>query len=97
MSPRTLAATAAVAALGLGSLLLCVVAGSGRRPLLSRHAEPARVVPVQAVAVTGTGKLFHDPACRFIHGPATREPAAEAVRSGYTPCRRCLKGLTTGG
>jgi hypothetical protein len=64
--------------------------------MLSRHAEPARVVPALTVAVTEGGKLFHSAACLFIHGPAVREPAAAAVRSGYTPCPRCLKNLTIG-
>ena len=97
MAPRTLAAIAVVAALALGGWLICVVPGSDRPPLLSRHAEPARVASAQTVAVTGAGKLFHDPACRFIHGPPTREPAVDAVKGGYTPCVRCLKNLTTGG
>ncbi|HEY3120469.1 MAG TPA: hypothetical protein VGL15_07590 [Vicinamibacteria bacterium] len=96
MAPRALAAIGLVAALALGGWLLCVAAGSERPPLLSRHAEPARVVPAQTVAVTGAGKIFHDPACRFIHGPPTREPAADAVKGGYTPCVRCLKNLTGG-
>jgi hypothetical protein len=43
------------------------------------------------VAVTAEGKLYHDPHCAFIHGPARYESVAEAIADGYTPCTRCLK------
>jgi hypothetical protein len=97
MSPRTAAALGLVATLVAAGWLLCALAPARRPPLLSQHAEQARVVPALTVAVTEGGKLFHSAACPFIHGPALREPAAAAVRGGYTPCPRCLKNLTTGG
>lgn len=58
--------------------------------LLSRHSDPGISMPERQVAVTGAGKLFHDPACRYIHGKAEMMRVEEAVRLGYTPCTRCL-------
>ena len=96
MPARTIAAVLVVLAM-IGGCLAWALTGRERSPLRSLHSEPARVVPAQTVAVTSEGKLFHAAACPFIHGPGTFLPAADAVRQGYTPCTRCLKGLTTGG
>jgi hypothetical protein len=94
MSPRTLAAVALVAAVCGGAYLLCAATSLPRPPQRDLHGEPARAVGAITVAVTAGGKLFHTAACPFIHGPATVESAAEAVRQGYAPCQRCLKGLS---
>ena len=65
--------------------------------LRSAHARPAAYVPSGPIAVTALGKTFHRPQCTFIHGPARAISAAEAIREGYTPCLRCMKGLALGG
>jgi hypothetical protein len=89
----TLASVCAVLLLG-GWL----VAASTGRPvtLRSRHSDPAIVARPPLVAVTVQGKLYHDPACGFIHGPIHLEPGEEAAAEGYTPCTRCLKGNRKG-
>lgn len=59
-------------------------------PRRSAHSEPASLVPRGPVVVTRSGKTFHRPGCRFIHGPAVEKSGGQAVASGYTPCVRCL-------
>jgi len=59
--------------------------------LRSEHSQPAVKVPKDPVAVTPNGKTFHDPTCKFIHGPIEMIPANEAVAEGYTPCVRCMR------
>jgi hypothetical protein len=93
MSSRTLAAAALVTAVCGGGYLVCALTSPPPPPQRDLHSEVPRSVPATTVAVTRGGKLFHTAACPFIHGPATAEPAAEAVSQGYTPCVRCLKGL----
>ena len=63
-----------------------------RPPLRSEHSEPAPSV-LDRVAVTEQGKLFHDPSCPLIHGPAHLESGRQAVAAGYAPCTRCLPQL----
>ena len=65
------------------------LATASRPPLRSEHSEPAPPA-LGMVAVTEQGKLFHDPACPLIHGPAHLEFGRQAVAAGYTPCTRCL-------
>lgn len=80
-------------ALVAGALMLAVIMyGHSRNNevLLSRHSDPAILVPEQQVAVTAAGKLFHRADCPYIHGKAEMMSAREAVRLGYTPCPRCL-------
>lgn len=74
-------------------LVLGWVAGAAmnERPVLrSAHSEPARGMPPETVAVTDQGKLYHDPSCPLIHGPARLESGREALVGGFTPCTRCL-------
>jgi len=59
--------------------------------LRSEHSQPAVKVPKDLVAVTPNGKTFHDPTCKFIHGPMEMIPGQEAVAEGYTPCVRCMR------
>jgi hypothetical protein len=74
---------------------VALIAGGTAAPERTAHARPAiashfvRPVP-GVVVVTPTGKLFHDPACTHIHGPADPMPLAEAERLGYTACPWCL-------
>jgi anti-sigma factor RsiW len=86
-------APAAAAVLILGSLEL-VRAASPRRPRQrSQMAQRGSGVPPDMVVVVADdGKLFHLPACTFIHAKNKRRTmtAAEAQREGYTPCVRCL-------
>ena len=84
----TLASVAAVL-LMIGSWL----AASSVQPinLRSKHSDPAITALPAMVAVTTEGRLYHDPACAFIHGPIRIEPGEQAVGEGYTPCVRCLK------
>ena len=58
--------------------------------LRSEHSQPAVKVPKDLVVVTPNGKTFHDPSCKFIHGPIEMIPGKEAVAEGYTPCVRCM-------
>ena len=64
---------------------------SGVAVLRSEHSRPAGKVPKGLVAVTPNGKTFHDPECKFIHGPIEMIPAKEAVAEGFTPCVRCMR------
>jgi hypothetical protein len=85
-----LAVTAVAGALFVGCWL---AAAAVTRPdvMRSRHSDPVMVASPPLVAVTAEGKLYHDPHCAFIHGPARYESVAEAIADGYTPCTRCLK------
>lgn len=65
------------------------VASASRAPLRSAHNEPAWSAPTGMVAVTEQGKLFHDPACPLIHGPAHLESGQQAIADGFAPCTRC--------
>jgi hypothetical protein len=53
-------------------------------------------VPSGLVAVTPAGRLFHDPGCKYIHGPVEMMPAKKAVQEGYTPCLRCMRRYSGG-
>jgi len=64
---------------------------SAGAPLRSEHSQPAVKAPDRLVAVTAEGKTFHDPSCRYIHGPVEMMTAQEAIRRGYTPCVRCMR------
>ncbi len=59
--------------------------------LRSEHSRPAAHLHGQMVAIVEGGKLFHDPACTYLHGKARMVTAEEAARLGYTPCPRCMK------
>jgi len=62
-----------------------------RAPVRSEHSQPAAKIPDRMVAVTAEGKTFHDPSCKYIHGPVEMMTAQEAIRRGYTPCVRCMR------
>jgi hypothetical protein len=81
----------AVAAVLLVVAWFAAAASATPEALRSRHSEPASAAAPSVVAVTADGKLYHDLACTFIHGPVRIEPGAQAVAEGYTPCTRCLK------
>ncbi len=81
---------AAVVAGTVVALILPFTAGDGAARLQDRHSEPRAEAAVQTVAVTAAGKLYHDPRCRFIHGPAVLEPVSQAVAERRSPCPRCL-------
>jgi hypothetical protein len=90
MTDKVLTLTSgAVVLLMIGSWL----AASSAKPIIlrSKHSDPAMTALPALVAVTTEGKLYHDPACAFIHGPIRIEPSEQAVGEGYTPCTRCLK------
>lgn len=93
MTRRVVTLTAFVGALLVGGWL---AAAAGTRPAVmrSRHGDSTMVASPPLVAVTAEGKLYHDPDCAFIHGPARHESVAEAIADGYTPCTRCLKRVT---
>lgn len=67
------------------------VASTSRASQRSAQSEPAWSIPTTMVSVTDQGKLFHDPSCPLIHGPAHLESGRQAILDGYTPCTRCLK------
>ena len=79
-----LAALAAGYAIGRNPSRGSVVSRSG-------HSRPAVNTPTGSVAVTPGGKTFHDPDCKYIHGPIAMIPAKEAVAEGYSPCVRCMR------
>jgi hypothetical protein len=95
MTRWVLTVTAVAGALLIGGWLAgCWLAAAAvTRPdvMRSRHSDPVMVLSPPLVAVTAEGKLYHDPDCAFIHGPARHESVAEAIADGYTPCTRCLK------
>jgi len=95
MTRWMLTGTAIAGALLIGCWLAgCWLAAAAvTRPgvMRSRHSDPFVVASPPLVAVTAQGKLYHDPACAFIHGPARQESVAEAIADGYTPCTRCLR------
>jgi len=92
MNPRAVQLLTVVAVVG-GALAL--VLGGTTPPARTAHAEPPlaahfpRPLP-EVVVVTPAGKLFHDPTCTHVHGPAQRLPLADAERLGYTACPWCL-------
>jgi hypothetical protein len=90
MTVRVLSLTAA-AALLIGGVWFAAASLGRSAPLRSRHSDPGTATPPALVAVTEDGKLYHDPHCTFIHGPARTESSAAAIAEGYTPCVRCLK------
>ena len=63
----------------------------GTAVLRSEHSQPAVKTPPGSVAVTPGGKTFHDPTCKYIHGPIEMIPAETAVAEGYAPCIRCMR------
>jgi len=91
MARRTwIAAVVTLAVLAAGYLAAQGLSG-GVATLRSEHSRPAVILPEGSVAVTPDGKTFHDPACRFVHGPVEMVPAAEAAAKGYVPCVRCMR------
>ena len=89
MTKRTWLLSVAVAILMAGGWAAAARRGPGP-PLRSAHSEPATSVPRDPVMVTPAGRTFHREDCPFIHGPAMRESAEDAIADGYTPCTRCL-------
>jgi methylphosphotriester-DNA--protein-cysteine methyltransferase len=84
-----------VAALALiaGGLKLANILSS-KHPVKSILAAPGHDIPPDLVVVVSAGsKLFHVPACPFIHDKATERTltAKEAIQDGYVPCSRCLR------
>jgi hypothetical protein len=73
-------------------------------PAKSILAVPGHDIPPDMqVVISGGSKLFHRPACPFIHDKATERTitAKEAMQEGYMPCPRCLRqylktGLNSG-
>lgn len=88
MTMRTWVMSLAVLVLLAGAWMAGVAAGS-RAPLRSLHSEPAWSTPRGMVAVTENGKLFHDPSCPLIHGPARLESGSQALLDGFAPCIQC--------
>jgi hypothetical protein len=91
---------AAAACLIAGTIEAARSAGSGGPQLRSEHAQPGIGVPPDLlVVVAEDGKLFHLPACTFIHEHQKDKrrtmTAAAASQEGYTPCVRCLKKYLT--
>ena len=91
MTLRTWFAVVAVLAILAAGYAIGLNTSRGVPVLRSEHGEPAVKVPKGLVAVTPNGKTFHDPTCKFIHGPIEMIPAGEAVAEGYTPCVRCMR------
>ncbi len=64
--------------------------------LRTEHARHAATMPTGPLVVTPSGKLFHRPTCKYIHGRATPITPEQAVAAGYMPCTRCmLEGTAT--
>lgn len=91
MALRTwLAVITMLAALAVG-YAIGLSQSRGAVVLRSEHSQPTVKVPTGLVAVTPGGKTFHDPNCKYIHGPIEMVPAKEAIAEGYTPCVRCMR------
>jgi Putative zinc-finger len=63
-------------------------------PMKSAHAQPAHDIPPDLlVVVSAEAKLFHAPACEFIHNKDKLRTltAREAIQQGYIPCLRCMR------
>jgi hypothetical protein len=84
---------AAAAVLIVGGFEVARSAASRGAEVRSQLAYAGRVPPDLQVVVAEDGRLFHLPACTFIHekDKVRKMTAAEAEREGYTPCVRCLK------
>ena len=91
MAPRVWLAVVAMLGLVAFGYAAARSRSGGSAALRSEQSQPGVTVPNGLVAVTSSGKLFHDPACKFIHGPIEMIPATEAVSEGYTPCVRCMR------
>lgn len=49
-------------------------------------------VMAEQVVVTGRGKKYHKPTCRTVQNREVRTlEKEEALKEGYTACRRCYK------
>ncbi len=82
--------TAVFFALFAGGVILTARAGRSAA-LRTEHSRPAEALPAGAVLVSESGKTFHRPGCRYIHGKVRSMPAPDAAAAGYSPCVRCLK------
>jgi hypothetical protein len=71
-------------------LAVSMTGAAGPPALRSAHAQPTIEAVPPRVAITAEGKLFHDPKCTYIHGPAAIIDVEAAQKAGYTPCTRCL-------
>ena len=89
MTVRTWVASLAALVLMTGAWM-AGAASASRTHLRSKHSEPAWVTPLDRVAITDLGKLYHNPSCPLIHGPVRLETGSQAIFAGYTPCTRCL-------
>jgi ribosomal protein L40E len=81
-----LVATGALAALGLFATVQNRFVPEPR----AQMSQPARRMPQQLVAIVDEGKTFHVPGCPYMHGKYRMVTPDEAIREGYTPCRRCM-------
>lgn len=88
MTMRTWMMSLAALAL-LAGAWMAGAASASPAALRSAHSEPAWFTPAGMVAVTEQGKLFHDPSCPLIHGPARLETGPQAIAYGFSPCIRC--------
>lgn len=88
-------AVAAVAFI-VGGLTLGNSTVFGHPEMRSRLAQPSRRIPASLiVAVSGEGRVFHVPGCKYLHKREGENPelmtAAEALQEGFAPCSRCLR------
>jgi hypothetical protein len=82
---------AALSLVLLGALWRASEVSAHPPALRSEHSEPARTLPAQRVAIIPSGKQFHDPRCKYIHGKPEMVDARTAAAEGYTPDPRCMK------
>jgi len=84
------------AILSIAVAVASVALWAGVPTLRTEHARSTQTMPTGPLVVTRSGKLFHRPTCKYIHGPATSITPEQAVAGGYTPCTRCmLEGAAT--
>ena len=88
----TWALVAAAAIIAVGGLAIARTVNTSL-PVRSALAKPASDIPPELlVAVSGTSRVFHLPACGLIEGKHDLKTmkAEQAVREGLVPCVHCL-------
>ena len=55
----------------------------------ARHVHPAVQTRDCTVYITRTGHRYHRAGCSYLRRGAMQSTRSEAIKRGYTPCKRC--------